>query len=76
MSEQPKPNVWDVHRRLHAMGSARPVVESEWFRRFPNGGTVNRNVAHQRTEVQAVHWFRRAPNGGGTLYITPRKTSE
>lgn len=39
------------------------VVERDWFKRFPTGGTVYVQPPIVGSDV-AKNWFRRAPNGG------------
>jgi hypothetical protein len=45
------------------------VARQEWFKRFPNGGTVFlRPPVSPSTSHNKVDRFRQAPNGGGTAF--------
>jgi hypothetical protein len=52
-------------------------VGSNWYERFPNGGTVNVSPppASSRKSSGQIDWFRRAPNGGGTVLQSPNRVS-
>jgi hypothetical protein len=46
---------------------------ADWFRRFPNGGTV---YIPERKYNYRVDWFRRAPTGGGTVLQSPDRAGQ
>jgi hypothetical protein len=50
-----------------------PVSEADWFRRFPNGGTVF--VRPVPNTLAPVDFFRHAPNGGATVFVNPEVVS-
>lgn len=54
----------DAHAELADPPARRLHSADEWFRRFPNGGTVYQSPPTPRSN--SVTYFRRCPTGGTT----------